>query len=113
MTAKRENGRRVCLWVLVMSVCSLLPGAVWAGPAQRGSDAESLARDILTATGVRGGMIVHLGCGDGRLTAALGSDDQYTVHGLDADAENVEAARRHVAGRGLYGRVSAERLAWR
>ena len=30
-----------------------------------------LARQILEANDVKGGLIVHLGCGDGRLTAAL------------------------------------------
>ena len=44
------------------------------------------ARQILDATGVHGGLIVHLGCGDGRLTAALRATDAYLVHGLDADA---------------------------
>lgn len=32
-----------------------------AGPAQQ----------ILATTGIRGGLIVHVGCGDGRLTVAL------------------------------------------
>ena len=44
------------------------------------------ARQILDATGVQGGLIVHLGCGDGKLTAALRATDAYLVHGLDADA---------------------------
>jgi len=113
MILKRRIGQRVRLWILVAAVCLSPTGALRAELVQAGSDAESLARDILTATGVRGGMIVHLGCGDGRLTAALGCDENCTVHGLDADAENVDAARRHIAGRGLYGRVSAERLAGR
>ncbi len=68
------------------------------------------ARDILKATGVRGGLVVHLGCGEGKLTAALRASDAYTVHGLDAAAANVAAARKHVASLGLYGSVSVERL---
>ncbi len=47
-------------------------------------DADA-ARQIVHATGVRGGLVVHAGCGDGRLTAALRVDDGYLVHGLDAD----------------------------
>jgi len=70
-----------------------------------------LANEILEATGVRGGLVVHLGCGDGRLTAALRANDSYTVHGLDADAGNVEAARQYIAGQGCYGPVSVERMA--
>ena len=67
-----------------------------------------LAQQILEAAGVGGGLVVHLGCGDGRLTAALAAGDRYLVHGLDADAANVEAARGHLRSLGLYGRVSVE-----
>ncbi|MEW6357323.1 MAG: PQQ-binding-like beta-propeller repeat protein [Planctomycetota bacterium] len=71
----------------------------------------SLAQDaahILEAGGVKGGLIVHLGCGDGKLTAALRVNDRYMVHGLDADAKNVEAARKHIQSLGLYGPVSVD-----
>ncbi len=63
---------------------------------------------ILEATGVRGGLVVHVGCGDGKLTAALRAGDGYLVHGLDTDAKNVAAARQHVQSLGLYGKVSVE-----
>ncbi len=69
------------------------------------------ARQILSSTGVRGGLVVHLGCGDGRLTAALRSGDAYLVHGLDASSENVAAAREHVRSLGLYGKVAIDQLA--
>ena len=41
---------------------------------------------ILEASGVKGGLVVHLSCGDGRLTAELRPNDRYQVHGLDRDA---------------------------
>jgi outer membrane protein assembly factor BamB len=66
------------------------------------------ASEILHATGIQGGLIVHLGCGDGKLTAALRVDDRFLVHGLDADAGNVDRARRNVQSLGLYGPVSVE-----
>ena len=72
------------------------------------SDAH--AADIVKASGVRGGLVVHLGCGDGKLTASLRTSDSYIVHGLDADAKNVEAARKHAASLGLYGCVSIAQL---
>jgi len=78
-----------------------------AGSAK--ADAEGDAREILQATGVRGGLVVHLGCGDGRLTAALHASDAYLVHGLDTDAANVAKARAHVREQGLYGPVSVRR----
>ncbi|MHC4981716.1 MAG: outer membrane protein assembly factor BamB family protein [Planctomycetota bacterium] len=73
------------------------------GPPER-----SAARRILEATGVEGGLVVHFGCGSGRLTAALRANDGYVVHGLDPDAENIQKARRHIRALGLYGKVSAE-----
>ena len=69
---------------------------------------SNAARQVLEATGVRGGIVVHLGCGDGKLTAALWANESYLVHGLDADGENVETARRHVRSLGLYGPVSID-----
>jgi len=69
----------------------------------------SVARTILTESGVKGGLIVHVGCGDGRLTAALRANEAYRVHGLDRKSENVAAARRHIQSLGLYGEVSVDR----
>ncbi len=66
------------------------------------------AREIQDATGVKGGLIVHVGCGDGTLTAALRTSDSFIVHGLDADAANIAAARQHIQSLGLYGPVSVE-----
>ncbi len=70
-----------------------------------------LARRILEATGVKGGLVVHLGCGDGKLTAALRASDRYTVHGLEADPAKVAEARSHLHSLGIYGPVSVERHA--
>ncbi|MGB2819925.1 MAG: class I SAM-dependent methyltransferase, partial [Phycisphaerae bacterium] len=67
------------------------------------------AREILDATGVKGGLVVHLGCGDGKLTAALCAGDAYLIPGLDSDAANVDKAREHVRSLGLYGKVSIDR----
>ncbi|MHC4403697.1 MAG: outer membrane protein assembly factor BamB family protein [Planctomycetota bacterium] len=64
------------------------------------------ARDVLQTTGFRGGLIVHLGCGDGRLTAALGQGDGRVVHGLDADSQRIDRARAYLRGLGLCGSVS-------
>ena len=73
--------------------------------------AESqLAERILDNAGVRGGLVVHIGCGDGKLTAALCAGEAYLVHGLDADPANVENARAHIRSIGLYGGVSVDRL---
>jgi outer membrane protein assembly factor BamB len=68
------------------------------------------AKDILDATGVKGGVVVHIGCGDGRLTAALRANDSYIVQGLDKDTANIKKAREHIQSLGLYGKVSIDQL---
>jgi outer membrane protein assembly factor BamB len=64
------------------------------------------ANRILNATGLKGGLIVHIGCGEGKLTAALRVNDRYVVQGLDTDADNVAGARKHADSLGVYGPVS-------
>ncbi|MHC4506010.1 MAG: outer membrane protein assembly factor BamB family protein, partial [Planctomycetota bacterium] len=84
------------------------PGAPEKEAPPRPSPAK-LARRIIETTGIKGGLVVHVGCADGTLTAALRANDSYLVHGIDADAGNVERAREHIRRLGLYGNVSAER----
>jgi outer membrane protein assembly factor BamB len=82
-----------------------LAAIAFSGPAA----ADTItAEAIYAATGVRGGLVVQLGCGDGQLTAALKADDRYLVQGLDIDPENVAATRRLLESRGLYGTASAD-----
>ncbi|NQT37116.1 MAG: PQQ-binding-like beta-propeller repeat protein, partial [Planctomycetes bacterium] len=70
------------------------------------STQRDLARDILQSSEVRGGLVVHLGCGDGTLTAALCANDRYVVHGLNTDAGDVGKARATIRSQGMYGKVS-------
>jgi outer membrane protein assembly factor BamB len=72
--------------------------------------AES-AKDILDATGVKGGLVVHIGCGEGKLTAALRASESYLIHGLDTDAKNIRTARENLLKAGLQGSVSVAQLA--
>lgn len=66
------------------------------------------AEQILSQVGMRGGFVVHVGCDDGKLTAALGAGENYLVQGLDVDAADVAAARRHIQSLGIYGRVAVD-----
>ena len=68
------------------------------------------AEEVLDATGVKGGLVVHVGCGDGTLTARLRANDRYLVQGLDTDAANVEKARARIRALGIYGKVSVDRF---
>ncbi|MGM0490232.1 MAG: PQQ-binding-like beta-propeller repeat protein [Planctomycetota bacterium] len=88
---------------LILSVLMLLPITSVESAALTG-------QDILEATGVRGGLVVHLGCGDGSLTMSLRANDAYVVHGLDTDPENVRKARSRMMEQDLYGPVSVDQL---
>ena len=79
-------------------------------PAVHAASAEDFARSVLQEADMPGGLIVHVGCGDGRLTAALGASNQYLVHGLDADPAKVQQARQHIRSHGRYGQVSVDVL---
>ncbi len=73
------------------------------------ADPSDTAAVIFKESGISGGLVVHLGCGDGTLTAALRNNDRCLVHGLDPDAGNIVAARKHIRSLGLYGPVSVMR----
>jgi outer membrane protein assembly factor BamB len=68
-----------------------------------------LAKEILDTSGIRGGLIVHVGCGDAALTAALRANESYLVHGLDIADAVVAEARKNIQATGKYGPVSVER----
>ena len=64
------------------------------------------AAGLVQAAGVKGGLIVHVGCTDGKLTAALAGGSRFVVQGLSDSAGDVAAAREHVKSAGKYGVVS-------
>jgi len=84
--------------VLGMLLTTTAVGAL-AGPADEAEQIASLA-------GFRGGLVIHVGCGDGRLTAALRLADNCVVQGLEADVRVVERARAAIRATGQYGPVS-------
>ncbi len=71
---------------------------------------DSEAKEILKDSRVQGGLVVHLGCGDGTLTAALYQSPAFLVQGLETDPHQIEAARSLVLGLDRYGPVSIEPL---
>ncbi len=77
--------------------------------ARAASEPEALARELFEKSGVTGGLVVHVGCGNGRLTAAFRAGESYIVHGLARDRAQVDEARRYAASRGLHGPVSIAR----
>ena len=91
----------------VVCIALLAVGTLFVAPAGE-TGSEQQAKQILNLSGIQGGLVVHLGCGDGKLTANLRPNDSYLVHGLDRDKTRVEAARAHIRERGVYGPISVE-----
>jgi SAM-dependent methyltransferase len=69
---------------------------------------SSTYADVLEAAGVKGGLVVHLGCGDGRLTATLAVNDRYLVHGLDSNADRIAEAKAYLRTVEKCGQVSVD-----
>ncbi|MHC4167088.1 MAG: outer membrane protein assembly factor BamB family protein, partial [Planctomycetota bacterium] len=97
------NTKYWLIYALVVS-CSISAASTGSPGSQR------QARRILDSCEVKGGLVVHIGCGGGDLTAALRVNDSYVVQGLDADAANVEKARTSIMSKGLYGKVTVRRF---
>ena len=99
----------------LLAACGLAALFTSAAPLGAQAPAQLAPRDaaaaILRETGVRGGFVVHLGCGDARLTAALRAGEAYQVHGLARDAAQLAAARQRLHKEGVYGNVSLDLLA--
>ena len=88
----------------------LLAGTAPAADEPTGS-VPGAAKAILDGSGVQGGLVVHVGCGTGELTAELRANHRYLVHGLDRDAAKVQAARQRIRSLSQYGLVSVDCLA--
>jgi len=93
----------VAATAFALAVAVTIPAAFSAEPAP-----AAAAKEILETAGVKGGLIVHFGCGSGELTAALLAGNGYLVQGLAPDAASADKARRHVQSLGLYGKVAVE-----
>lgn len=93
------------LFLLTFSGCSQN-----ADRDQEKTNPKDTANVILSRSGVKGGFIVHVNCGDGVLTEALKKSDSFIVHGLDPNMDNVTKAREYISSKGEYGRISVDRL---
>ena len=104
-----SHGRYVLFVGILFSLVGSVPATVAEDAGKPVQETENRwARSVLEGAGVKGGLIVHVPCGDGRLTAALRAGDSYVVHGLDVEPAEVEKARRHFNVVGIHGAVSAD-----
>ncbi len=106
MTDKTNLGKTVTAAMMIALLCI----SDRALSQESSASTSKLARRILADAEVKGGLVVHIGCGDGNLTAALHANDSYLVHGLDTDAAKVAKAREHIRSEGLTGVVSVDKF---
>ena len=97
--------------IALFSVLLVWTAAPSFAQGQPGLGTNAVAEEIVSTTEVKGGLIVQLGCGDGELACALGSQDGVVMHALDRDPGKIKTTRQRIGEAGLYGKVSVER--WR
>ena len=83
--------------IFILTILATFSGTLYADSAG----------DIITASGIKGGFVVHVGCGNGTTTAALRKNNAFIVHGLDTNPANVQKAREHIITGKYNGTVSA------
>jgi hypothetical protein len=105
MNNANSYGRSIQLTI----VAAVLLIAVFGTGCSRGTPEEE-ARSILQKSGIHGGFVVHINCGDGAMTEALRLNDSFMVHGLDSSVDNIQKSRQNILSREKYGPVSVDRL---
>ena len=66
------------------------------------------AEDLISQSGVKGGIVVHVGCGDASVTRKLRVNDSYQVHGLTKEAAKLPELRDSLYKDGVSGVVAVE-----
>jgi len=64
--------------------------------------------DVVKASGVTGGLVVKIGCGDADELAGLRINDRFLIHALDTDPGKVTAVRTALKAAGRYGKISVD-----
>jgi len=94
---------------LPLSIVILLASQVLTGrSAAAGGEPATPGDEIIKASGVRAGLCVHLGAGDGELVVQLATNGRFIVHALAGDAAIAAKARKRIRQAGLYGRAAVE-----
>ena len=100
-------------------LCSVLTASSRASGSRNDGTGDDLVvtgqpvlGELLERSGAPGGVVVHVGCGDGEGSAALARQGAaYLVQGLDAHTDSLDRAQRRARMLGLAGRLSFRRWA--
>jgi len=98
-------------FITAACLAALTPGTAAAEGKDllRQSTAAAEGKDLLRQSGIKGGVVVHLGCGDASLTRQLAAGESFLVHGLDTDPSKIATAREQLLAAGRYGAVTVDR----
>ncbi|MDG1894380.1 MAG: PQQ-binding-like beta-propeller repeat protein [Fuerstiella sp.] len=91
--------------ILPLLALLILTNHSQAADPQRSFDSM---QELVPASGVTGGLVVHLADGNGDATADLFSNDHFVVHGLYRNRDAVGPARQQIKQKKLYGKVSVQ-----
>lgn len=104
---QEERSEVMRTWVVwaawVLSMASMFSHAATSALPQ----GPTGAKEILAASGVKGGLVVCMGCDDADLIAGLRANRACVVHALDSKEDVVAKTRAQLAAKaGVYGPVS-------
>ena len=94
---------RIAIFIIVSILSSHLCLA-----AEQAEEISDRLVQLLKSSDFKGGLIVHVGCGDGRNTLTLLTSDNWLVQGLDPNPQDVQKARSLIQTAGLCGAVTFE-----
>ncbi len=66
------------------------------------------AQEMAANSGVKGGLVVHIGSSGGPLMTDLLNSESFVVHGLSGDQEDVAKTREVIKKKNLYGKASVQ-----
>lgn len=98
----------VTLWIALLLFG--LTAEAWPQGVDRSATVPfaGTAQEIIAASGIKGGLVVHVGSGDDVSIADFFLNDGFLVHGLYLGEAAVAQARDHIKKKNLYGKVSVQ-----
>ena len=99
--ARFPRTRALACFQLLLGVCVFLSALT-----SFGSDPAKDAAVVLEESGIKGGIVLQLGIGDGRMLQFLRANESFQVQGLDTDPKKIAAVREAIFAQGTYGLVA-------
>jgi ubiquinone/menaquinone biosynthesis C-methylase UbiE len=90
----------LCLSTLLLTLISPVFGQSFDYSAQ--------ANALESGSGTDAGLCIHVGSGNGKLTAELARNGKWLVHGFDSNPTSISGARTWIKSQNLYGQASVE-----